>query len=79
MHGFILVEADFPDVALHAAVDGHNLLAHLRVVGEFHVAQMDKTAAYPEGGGNDYGDGDYVGEYLFCTVFHIFPEVNRSL
>ncbi len=75
----IFLETYFLDVALHTAVDRYNLPLHLRVVGKLHIAKVDKLGCHPAAGCDDDGESDDIGEYLFSTVFHIFPEVNRSL
>lgn len=75
----IFVETDFLYVALDATDDRHYLSPDLGVVSEFDVSEMDETASDPNGGADDYSDCYYVGDYLFCSLFHIFPVVNRSL
>ena len=63
-HRLVLTETDLLDVALHAAVDGRDLLVHLRVVGELHVVQMHELDTHPCQGGTDDYQCQYVGEYL---------------
>ena len=43
-HRLIFIETDFLDVALHSAVDRHNLTLHLRIVGKLHIAEMDEQS-----------------------------------
>ena len=72
-------ETDFFDVTLYAAIEGHYLPTHLRIVGKFYIAKVNELAADPQCCDSDYCDGDDIRKYLFATVFHIFPVVNKSL
>ena len=47
---FEFFETDFAYIPLHTAVDGHNLLAYLGIVGELDIAETEKFTAHPCGG-----------------------------
>ncbi len=47
-------------IALHTAVDRNNLLAHLCVVSELYITEMDEFAAYPGDGCDDDDENDDV-------------------
>ena len=59
-HLSVFLETYLLDVALHAAVDRHNLSGDLGVVGELDVAEMDELDAYPRECRGDYRYGEYI-------------------
>ena len=74
LDGLKFFESDFLDEALHAGVLRRDVLAHVGIVGELHLAEMGKVA-------NDYGHAQQQeeGHDGVVKIFHKVPVVYLSL
>lgn len=68
-HRAVLVEANFADVALHAAVDGDYSSAAPCVIGELDVAEVNEFCRDPNCSGDNDGEADDVGYYFLARWF----------
>ena len=72
-HVAVLLEADFLDEALHAAVHGDDVLAHLGVVRILHPAEVDEAGDDPcEAAEQRRHDDDVEGDFLDFSVHGVF-------
>ena len=69
-HGSVFFKADFPDKALHAAVDGRNMTMHVSIVGKLNVSQVYELGNHINDAAQQKCDHNDIVYQYFCFSTH---------